>query len=169
MAQYDVIQIKVGNNTVGIIDLKKTISEIALECTGKSDDEIGHELVNRLSKRNYIPENRKEAYSKAFLKEFKKSLGLPFEEDPIEGLEIKVLGQGCVQCNKLEQDVMSVLAELNIMADVQHITDIKEIGGYGVMGAPALVINGKVKSVGRIPSRNELAAWLKEEKVYDQR
>jgi len=159
---YDVAQIKVGKNTVGIMDLKKTISEVSSECAGKSDDEIGCELISRLSKRNYIPDSRREDYSKAFLREYRKHLGLPFEEDPIHGLEIKVLGQGCIQCNKLEQEIMSVLAELNMSAEVEHVSDLKEIGRYGVMGSPALVINGKVRSVGSVPPKNQLKVWLLE-------
>ena len=56
---------------------------------------------------------------------------------------------------------MKVLAETGIMADIEHIRDIKEIGRYGVMGTPALLINGKVNSVGNVPPINKLKEWLK--------
>lgn len=160
MSQDDVVQIRVGNNIVGILGFKRTLAEITPEHIDKSDVEIGHELFKRLSKKNYIPESRREEYSKALLREFKKHLGLPFEEGSNKGLEIKVLGQGCLQCNRLEMDVMSVLAEFNVVADIEHIRDIKEIGKYGVLGLPALIINGKVKCVGNVPPRNQLKAWL---------
>ncbi|MBW1800148.1 MAG: thioredoxin family protein [Deltaproteobacteria bacterium] len=76
-------------------------------------------------------------------------------------MEIKVLGPGCNQCDQLEQDLMSVLSEFNIPGNVDHVRDIKEIGTYGVMGMPALIINGKVKSVGKVPPRSKLIEWLK--------
>jgi small redox-active disulfide protein 2 len=79
-----------------------------------------------------------------------------------EGLEIKVLGPGCPQCNRLEKELLEVMAEMNLAADVEHLTNIKEIGRYGVMGTPALVVNGKVRSVGSVPPRNKIIGWLKE-------
>ena len=47
------------------------------------------------------------------------------------------------------------------MRKIEHVTDIKEIGKYGVMVIPALIINGKVKSVGKVPSKSKLIDWLK--------
>jgi len=54
------------------------------------------------------------------------------------------------------------MAETKIMADREHVRDIKEVGRYGVMGIPAFLINGQVKSVGKVPPRNKLKEWLKE-------
>ncbi len=50
------------------------------------------------------------------------------------------------------------------MRQIEHVTDIKETGKYGMMGIPALIINGKVKSVGKVPSKSKLIDWLKETK-----
>jgi len=77
-------------------------------------------------------------------------------------LEIKVLGAGCAQCDRLEQEIIQVMAESGIRADIEHVRDIKEIGRYGVMGTPALLINGEVKSVGSVPPKTKLIKWLKE-------
>jgi protein-disulfide isomerase len=55
---------------------------------------------------------------------------------------------------------MDVMAEINLSADLEHIRDIKEIGTYGVMGMPALILNGKVMSVGRVPPKAKLKEWL---------
>jgi hypothetical protein len=162
MPQDDVTQIRVGNSPVGIIGLITVLEEMAEEYREKPEGEVTEELLNRLSKRNYIPEQVKESYGKAFLREFKKFLGKPFEEEAPEGLEIKVLGPGCVQCDRLEQELMQVMAETRIMADIEHIRDVKKIGRYGVMGTPALLINGQVMSVGKVPPRNKLKEWLKE-------
>jgi len=52
--------------------------------------------------------------------------------------------------------------QLDLAADLEHVRDIKEIGKYGVMGMPALLINGKVLSVGRVPPKAKLKEWLEE-------
>jgi hypothetical protein len=54
------------------------------------------------------------------------------------------------------------MAEIDLAADLEHVRDIKEIGRYGVMGTPALIINGEVKAVGRVPSRGQIKNWLKQ-------
>ena len=164
MSQDDITQIRVANSPVGIMGLKTVMEEMAEEYGEKPDQEVLEELLNRLGKRNYIPAKARENYAKAFLREFKKFLGKPFEEEETEGLAIKVLGPGCAQCDRLEQELMKVMAETGIVADIEHIRDIKEIGRYGVMGTPALIINNVVKSVGSVPPRNRLEKWLKEVK-----
>jgi small redox-active disulfide protein 2 len=162
MSQGDIIQIRVGGSPVGIRGLKIVLEDMAEEYGDRPDREVVEELLNRLCKKNYIPEKVKENYGKAFLREFKKFLGKPFEDETPEGIQIKVLGPGCVQCDRLEQELMQVMAETGIMAEIEHVRDIKEIGRYGVMGTPALLINGKVKSVGKVPPKNKLTEWLKE-------
>lgn len=162
MAKDDVVQINVDGHGVGIIGLKTVIEEMAEEYADRNDEEVGAELLKRLSRKNYIPDRAAEGYGKAFTREFRKFLGQPFEEGSSGGIKIKVLGPGCTQCDGLERALMEVMAEMNIVADLEHIRDIKEIGSYGVMGSPALVINGEVKSVGKIPSRTMLKELLKE-------
>ncbi|MBI5578395.1 MAG: thioredoxin family protein [Deltaproteobacteria bacterium] len=76
-------------------------------------------------------------------------------------MQIKVLGPGCPSCDKLEQDLMAVMAELNLPGDLEHVRDVKEIACYGVMGNPALVIKGKVVAAGRVPSKSQLKEWLR--------
>jgi len=147
---------------VGIIGLKAVMEDMAEEYGGRPDLEVQEELLNRLSKRNYVSEKVRGDYGKAFLREFKKLLGKPFEEETPEGIQIKVLGPGCVQCDRLEQELMQVMAETGIIADIEHVRDIKEIGRYGVMGTPALLINGQVKSVGKVPPKSKIIEWLKE-------
>ena len=162
MSQKDVRQIKVGKNVIGIIGLKNTLEVVAKDSAEKTETEIQTELLKRLSKKNYIPDHIRDEYGKAFLREFNKFIDRPYEKEVFEGLEVKVLGQGCTQCDKLEQELMHVMAEFKLIADIEHVRDIKEIGKYGVMGMPALIINGKVKSVGRVPPKNKLIEWLKE-------
>jgi len=79
-------------------------------------------------------------------------------------MEIKVLGPGCAKCEKTEQLVREVLAEKGITASVEKVTDLLKIAGYGVMGTPAVVVNGEVKSVGKIPGKEDIQAWIEQNK-----
>jgi small redox-active disulfide protein 2 len=78
-------------------------------------------------------------------------------------MEIRILGPGCPRCGEVEKRTINALAELNLAADVQKVTDIKKIMEYKIFGTPGLVINGKVKSAGRIPSAEEIKRWIQEE------
>ena len=138
------------------------MEEMAKDCAEKPDGEVQTELLKRVSKKNYIPDRVKEDYGKAFLREFERFLGKPYEEEAPQGPEIKILGPGCIQCDRLEQELMEVITEMNLAADIEHVANISEIGRYGVTGTPALVINGKVKSVGSVPSRTRMIEWLRE-------
>lgn len=76
-------------------------------------------------------------------------------------LDIKILGTGCPNCLKLESLCKEVVAENNIEANIEKITDFDEFGNYGVMITPGLVVNGKVLSQGKIPTKSTLEHWLK--------
>ena len=78
-------------------------------------------------------------------------------------MEIKVLGPGCRNCEKLEADSKQAVKESGADATVSKVTDMAEIMRYGVLSTPGLVINGKVKSYGRLPSVKEIRAWIEEE------
>ena len=75
-------------------------------------------------------------------------------------MEIKVLGPGCPKCKQTEQNVKEAVAETGIDATVEKVTDIMEIAGYGVFGTPSVIIDGEVKSVGKIPSKDEIKTWI---------
>ena len=89
-------------------------------------------------------------------------MGQPVEEEAITELSVIILGEGCAQCNRLETDVREVMAQMNAPGEMIHITDVREIGKFGVMGTPALVINEKVVSVGIIPDKKKIRRWLEE-------
>jgi small redox-active disulfide protein 2 len=75
-------------------------------------------------------------------------------------LNIKVLGAGCARCNTLEKSVREVVKEMAIEANIEKVTDFKEIAKAGVMMTPGLVINGKVKVTGKVPSKAELTSII---------
>ena len=161
MSQDDVTRIRINKQPIGIIGLKRVIEEMGKEYIDRPDSDIETELVRRISEKNYVPAPAKGDYGKALLREFNKFLGRPHEDDAAEGLEIKVLGPGCDRCDKLERELMEVLAEMGLSADLEHVRDIKEIGRFGGMGTPALIINGKVMCVGSVPPREKIIKWLK--------
>ena len=75
-------------------------------------------------------------------------------------MDIKILGSGCPKCNQTEERVKEVCAEEGLDARVEKVTDVMEIAGYGVFGTPAVVIDGEVKSVGKIPDKDEIKSWI---------
>lgn len=75
-------------------------------------------------------------------------------------MEIKVLGPGCPKCQQTEKIVKEAMSEAGVDAAVGHVTDVMEIAGYGVFGTPAVVVDGEVKSVGKIPKKEEVKTWL---------
>jgi small redox-active disulfide protein 2 len=77
-------------------------------------------------------------------------------------LTIRVLGTGCPSCNELDRMVINFLAEENIDADYQKITDMKQFAPLGVMQTPALIINGKVYCKGKLPTKTTLAHWIRQ-------
>ncbi len=73
---------------------------------------------------------------------------------------IKVLGAGCAKCNALESAVRSALEELGMDTTIDHVTDFAQIAAYGVMSTPALVVDGKVVSYGKVLSKDEAKAVI---------
>lgn len=73
---------------------------------------------------------------------------------------IKVLGSGCAKCNALEQAVQEALAELGMETAIDHVTDFAQIAAYGVMTTPALVVDGKVVSYGKVLKKDEAKALI---------
>lgn len=75
-------------------------------------------------------------------------------------IEIKVLGPGCARCKQLYGEAERAISQLAAPATLTKVEDIKEIMAYKILATPALVINGEVKSAGRIPNAAEIASWL---------
>lgn len=75
-------------------------------------------------------------------------------------MDIKVLGPGCPRCQQTEKTVKEALAEAGISATVEKVKDTLKIASYGVFGTPAVVIDGEVKSVGKIPTKEEVKGWI---------
>ena len=79
-------------------------------------------------------------------------------------MEVKVLGTGCRKCNKLYEETIKAIELAGVDVDLKKVEKIDEIADYGVAITPALVIDGTVKSSGKIPKVANIARWLKGER-----
>ncbi len=75
-------------------------------------------------------------------------------------VKIEVLGSGCANCQKLEKNAREAVSLAGVEAEILKVTDYGEIASRGVMATPGLVIDGEVKSAGRIPAAGDIAEWL---------
>ena len=82
------------------------------------------------------------------------------------GASVKVLGSGCDKCNALEKNVKEALSELGMTDEVDHVTDFGQIVAMGVMSTPALVIDNKVVSMGKVLGKDEVIKALKKIRGY---
>jgi|DewCreStandDraft_4_1066084.scaffolds.fasta_scaffold108870_2 small redox-active disulfide protein 2 len=157
----EVKKLNVGGMPIGIRDLDEVIAGMADEFKDRSDQEVGEEMLARLERVNYIADVAREEYAEAFIRAFRKHLGQPYRPATRQGLEVKVLGPGCPNCHALYDRAAKVLARLGLAADLEAVQDVAEIAASGVMSTPGLMINGKVVSVGKVPSESQLEQWFK--------
>jgi len=75
-------------------------------------------------------------------------------------MEIKVLGTGCPKCQATEKNVKEAVAETGVAANIEKVTGLMDIAKYGVFGTPAVVVDGEVKCVGKIPDKEEIKKWI---------
>ena len=161
--QTKIRQISVAGRLTGIVGLDDAISESAESLMKDAGEtEIAKEIIRRIAEHNYIPDKLLPAYSAAVVREYKKYLGQDVPEEAVGGLRVIILGPGCFQCTSLETEVRNIMAEMNLAGELVHVTDVKEIARYGVMGGPALVINNKIVSVGVVPEKRKIRQWFKE-------
>jgi small redox-active disulfide protein 2 len=75
-------------------------------------------------------------------------------------IDVKVLGPGCGNCKRLYAETEKAVAQLAVPVAIAKVEDIREIMAYKILATPALVINGEIKSAGRIPNAAEITTWL---------
>ena len=75
-------------------------------------------------------------------------------------MKILILGPGCPKCRKLAENTETAAKALGIQCDIEKVTDINEIMGFGVMMTPALVVDGDVKVTGKVASVEEIKTIL---------
>jgi small redox-active disulfide protein 2 len=75
-------------------------------------------------------------------------------------MDIKVLGPGCPKCEQTVKIINEVIAETGVAAKVEKVKNVLEIAKFGVFGTPAVVIDGEVKCVGKIPGKDDVKKWI---------
>jgi small redox-active disulfide protein 2 len=75
-------------------------------------------------------------------------------------VKIQILGMGCIKCQLLEEHAREALASLGMTAEVEKVTDLDEIMNMGVMMTPALVVDGVVKSVGKVLTKEQIGGII---------
>lgn len=156
--------IRIGKATVGLIGLDQALAKI-LSDQEISEDEAVDFLYEEVSRQNYVPDGAADLYRKALRNEYRRRTGQ--ETDQEKELVIRVLGPGCVSCNRLNEMLIEVLHKLNLAADMESVHDLDEIWRYGVLNTPALVINNQVKSSGKMPTLSQVEEWIKEAVAED--
>ena len=162
MTTEGITQLKLKTGSAGVVGLPELLEE-AQSRSFSGDDELKDFLLEGIKARNFVAPGSQDEYREALYREYKKFIGEPLLEEPAQSLEIRILGPGCPRCNALEQATLAALTELNIPADVQHVKNLLEIARYGILGTPGLVINGKVRSSGRVLSKEQIKAIISEE------
>jgi len=76
--------------------------------------------------------------------------------------KIEVLGPGCDSCKRVEANAREAVAMAGVEAEIVKVTDYREIAAHGIMSTPGLIIDGVIRSSGRIPSAGDIALWLSE-------
>ncbi|PSH03356.1 MAG: thioredoxin family protein [Acidobacteria bacterium] len=78
-------------------------------------------------------------------------------------MKIQILGTGCTKCKTLAANAEKAVQELGLQSEIEKVTEIKDIMKFQLLATPGLVINGKVKAAGRVPSPEEIKQLLSEE------
>ncbi len=152
-------ELKIGRATVGLIGLDRALAAVLADRSRDREAAV-ETLFAAIARENYIPAGMADAYRQALAREYDRlQAGRPQEN---HGLTIRILGPGCVACNSLQQRVLETVSQLGVAADVLQVHDPDEIGRFGVLLTPALVINGRLKSQGRHPTPAQIEAWLRE-------
>ena len=152
--------IRIGKASVGLIGLDQAMAKV-IATPSLNEDEAVATLFGAISRDNYIPPDAAPLYHEALRQEYRRRLGQ--ESGPSGILTIRVLGPGCVSCNKLTTMLIEALQKLGLAADMESVHDLDAIWRFGVTKTPALIINSKVKCAGRMPSPAEVEQWVREE------
>lgn len=150
--------IRIGKASIGLIGLDRALNQAMARAMG--DEEAVDFLFQAIKEENYVPTAAKDDYRRALLAEYRRLSGR--DEGHAGGLVVRIFGSGCVSCNGLHTLLIEVLGRMNIPADIEQIHDPDEIGRHGIVLTPALMINGRVKSGGLLPTPAQVEQWIRE-------
>ena len=151
--------IRIGAANIGLIGLDQALNKALAE--QMLEEAAVNFLFAAVARENYIPTATEPIYREALRGEYRRRQGIHGAESGI--LTIRVLGSGCVTCNKLSAMLFESLQKFGLAADMESVHDLDEIWRFGVTKTPALIINGVVKCAGRMPTPAEVEDWVGEE------
>ena len=151
--------LKIGKATVGLIGIDLALNRVRND-KSLDADAAAEQVFQEIEKKNYVPSGAVADYKKAIRNEIMLLRGE--RQRGSDELVIRVLGHGCVSCNNLQKLAIEIVSAMGVAADVFQVHDPDEIGRFGVVNSPALVINDDLKCEGRLPSRSEIECWIRE-------
>jgi small redox-active disulfide protein 2 len=161
-------KIRVGNFIVGVTGLDALLEDTLGRGWRPGQEGLREALVQGLrAAGNYIASGSEGVYGEALAELYWQYFHSLRKQAPATGqrqqggvMKIEILGPGCARCRATEEVVRKAVAELKLDARVEHITDPVEFARRGVMLTPGVVIDGQVKSSGRVPALEEAKSWL---------
>ena len=158
MSANEVRTVTVAGSRVGMVGLDGIFAQMK-EAGRAPSEELSAALVELVARQNYIPEGARAQYGTALLKEYRRYLGENVPEERT-GLRITILGAGCQACEQLARNVRAALTQMDVPAEVEQVSGVKKIAEYNVIGTPALLVDGKVRSVGKVLSTAQVVKLL---------
>lgn len=152
--------LKIGKTSVGLIGLDPALQKAMAD--DMSADAAEEFLFATIARQNYVPAKAEAKYRRALRQEYERRLAGETLESEV--LEVRVFGSGCVTCDRLAAMMFDILAEMNLVADIEKIFDLDEIWRHGVISPPAVKINGELLCQGRMPTAAEIQQWLRDRK-----
>jgi small redox-active disulfide protein 2 len=76
-------------------------------------------------------------------------------------MKVQIYGTGCAKCNMLEKAAKQAVKDMGVNAEVVKVSDINQIVEAGILATPGFAVEGEVKSMGRVPSQDEIKKWIK--------
>lgn len=157
-------KLRVGDGAVSVAGLDQLLQRAFEQGWQPAQEDLPQRLLAGLrAAGNYIPPSAEAAYAEALEAAYREFLDAHRPTTPgARGgiVKIEILGPGCARCRATEENVRQALAELKVEAEVVHITDMLEIGRRRVMLTPGVIIDGQLRSSGRIPEVKEIKDWL---------
>lgn len=157
-------KLRVGNSVVRVAGLDQLLDRAREQGWQAAQQDLSQHLLAGLrAAGNYIPPPVEADYAEALVAAYRQFLDArrPATAGARGGaVKIEILGPGCARCRATEENVRQALAELKVEAEVVHITDMLDIGRRRVTLTPGVIIDGQIRSSGRVPEVKEVKDWL---------
>lgn len=158
----------IDGKQVSLSSVEETFMDLK-DAAFENEAKLAVEIFSRIKRKNYIPTSVESKYKEALYKEYKnfiQKLNLPFINENSNGskkIRIGILGfTGCSYCSDLSKNVTEAIREMGIASETVEMKYIYNTDNQSLR-PPGLVINGKVKSAGKILNKNEIKQYIKEE------